>query len=259
MFGNTSLSLSPPRWFSIHNTECLRRRSGGCYMIVPFEAYCSWHLCQTQARHFQQHFSAETWFKLRLQIGTPSLGFLIINLIYPISWNRLPCKPHKVRISTLIKPSFSDDSRALKISGCYLRAAECHSRCSPPTVTLNTVIKWGWVLSSPSSHSRPWLGSSSVSAVAVKRLSLRWRHITRQRVIKFVLPLTHAGFVRGQHSNFRWKEDPPPSPLPCTWSCIYFSFKGVWKNTSPHLVPSPDLHIKISQNESQDEEKKERG
>lgn len=131
-------------------------------MIVPFEAHCSWHLCQIQAQHLEQHFCAETRFKLRLQIGSPSQGFLITSLISPISWGCLPCKPHKVRISTLIKPSFSDNSRVLKISDCYLRAVECHSCLSPPTVTLNAVIKWGRVLLSLSSHSSPWSGSSSV-------------------------------------------------------------------------------------------------
>lgn len=148
MTGDASLSVLV---FMTQSVCVQKQRSGGPCMIAPFQACCSWDLCQIQAWHFQQHFSAETRFKLRLQIGSPSQGFLITNLIYPISRDRLPCKPHKVRISTLIKPYFSDDTRALKISGCYLTAVECHSHCSPPTVTLNTVIKCGWELVSRSS------------------------------------------------------------------------------------------------------------
>lgn len=46
----------------------------------------------------------------------------------------------------------------LKISDCYLRAGECHSSRSPPTVTLNMVIKkkkWGRVLLEPQFSLRP--------------------------------------------------------------------------------------------------------
>ncbi|TNN87713.1 hypothetical protein EYF80_002060 [Liparis tanakae] len=42
--------------------------------------------------------------------------------------DRLPCGPHKVRIPTLIKRSFSDDDAALEISGCYLTAVERNGR-----------------------------------------------------------------------------------------------------------------------------------
>lgn len=123
-----------------------RRHSGGCYMITLFEAYCS--------RHLEQHWAAfqnRDVVQAKITNRVSFTGILITNLIYPISRGRLPCKSRKVRISTLIKPSFSDDSRALKISGCYLRAVECHRHSSPPTVTLNTLIKWGWVLLSPNS------------------------------------------------------------------------------------------------------------
>jgi len=76
------------------------------YMIVSFEVYCSWRLCQLQAQIFEQDTSAEPLHKVRLQIGSASHAFLITNLIYPVSWDSLRCKPHKVCISALIKPSF---------------------------------------------------------------------------------------------------------------------------------------------------------
>lgn len=120
--------------------------------------------------------------------------FLITNLICPFSWGRLQCKPHKVHISALIKPSFSDDSRVLQISGCYLRAVECHRRCSPPTVTLNAMIKWGWVLLSPSLKSYRWKREGGGG----------------QKVIKFVFLLTYVDlvfwcWVEWGQQNFRCK------------------------------------------------------
>lgn len=172
-------------------------------MIVPFEAHCSWHLCQIQAQHLEQHFCAETRFKLRLQIGSPSQGFLITSLISPISWGCLPCKPHKVRISTLIKPSFSDNSRVLKISDCYLRAVECHSCLSPPTVTLNAVIKWGRVLLSLSSHSSPWSGSSSVCSKTIN-LTNKWVREAEGHYICLVIDPFWLGFW-GSAETSKWK------------------------------------------------------
>lgn len=153
--------------------------------------------------------------------------FLITNLICPFSWGCLQCKPHKVHISALIKPSFSDDSRVLQISGCYLRAVECHRRCSPPTVTLNAMIKWGWVLLSPSLKSYRWKGGGEV--------------------IKFVFLLTYVdlvfwGWVEWGQQNFRCKVYFSRS---WSWSCLYSSFKVSGEITSLHLLPSPKLHIKI--------------
>lgn len=113
--------------------------------------------------------------------------FLISGLIYPIPWGHLPCKPHKVRVSALIKPPFSDNSRVLKISDCYLKAAERRGSCSPPTATLNAAIIWGWVLLSLSSHSwlsvQPHLPSDreKIQAFLPANLTNRWvredRHI----------------------------------------------------------------------------------
>lgn len=199
----------------ITQTVCVqRRRSGGWYMIVPFEAYCSWHL--------------ETWFKLRLQIGSPSWGFLITNLIYPISWGCLPCKSRKVHISTLIKPSFSDDSRAedkwllSKSSGMPQPLQPSHSDFEySDKMGLSAFepgLIQGLVRDQAQTQLLRWKGFPSTSQTAE-----RWRYITRQKVIEFVLPLTHANLVWGQHRIFRCKVD-FFSPI-CTWSCIYFSLK----------------------------------
>lgn len=47
-----------------------------------------------------------------------------------------------------------------------------------------------------------WKGFPSASQIGE-----RWRHITRQKVIKFVLPLTHADLVWVQRGDFRCEMD----------------------------------------------------
>ena len=199
--------------FSIHSTERLRSATA-LQVAAVWRCILRRAVVDTCVEYkldiFEQRFSTERQFKLRLQIGSPSQGFFnnqsyLSHFTRPFTMQATQ-GPHFNSYQT----SFSDDSRVPKISGCYLRAAEFHSRGSPPTVTLNTVIKRDWVLLSRGSF-RSLVGIQLSLSCCCEKAFLQPHKQVRsggtsqrgQKVIKFLLPLTHADLVWGQRRDFR--------------------------------------------------------